>query len=179
MMHRSRVAAGLELAVPDPSSSGAGIAVAPPQLEIGRKVVAFVDDEVTDAALRGGLTALGNELDVRRGTIRNAVRYFEKQTPGQAIIVDITGEENAQGVLDDLARVCPPDVRVFVVGASTEISFYRLLVQDLGVTEYLPKPLTRDVVQRLLLPHFGGNVVSSLRGGHLVALCGARGGVGT
>jgi pilus assembly protein CpaE len=180
MTHRSRAAAAvLELAVPDQSNSGAGLAVAPPQLEIGRKVVAFVEDEVTDAALRGGLTALGNELDVRRGTIRNAVRYFEKQTPGQAIIVDIAGEENAQGALDDLARVCPPDVRVFVVGASTEISFYRLLVQDLGVTEYLPKPLTRDVVQRLLLPHFGGTMVSSLRGGHLVAVCGARGGVGT
>ena len=78
--------------MPDQFSNGADIAVAPPQLEIGRKVVAFVDDEVTDAALRGGLTGLGNELDVRRGTIRNAVRYFEKQTPGQAIIVDITGE---------------------------------------------------------------------------------------
>lgn len=153
----------------------------PPPLEIGRKVVAFVSDEVTDSALRNGLAALGGELDLRRGTIRHAIRYFEKETPGQAIIVDVAGEENTQGVLDDLARVCPPDVRVFVIGDNTEISFYRLLVQDLGVSEYLPKPLTRDMVQRLLLSHFGGSVaeISMPRGGHLVAVCGARGGVGT
>ena len=68
------------------------------------------------------------------------------------------------------------------------IGFYRLLVHDLGVTEYLPKPLTRDAVLRLLLPHlaggrtergFGGGGGLGARGGHLVAVCGARGGVGT
>jgi pilus assembly protein CpaE len=152
-----------------------------PSLEIGRKVVAFVDDEMTEAALRNGLAALGGEFDLRRGNIRQAIRYFEKEAPGNAIIVDIAGEDNPQGVLDDLARVCPPDVRVFVIGDNTEISFYRLLIQDLGVTEYLPKPLTRDAVQRLLLSHFGGAIAEPVmpRGGHLIAVCGARGGVGT
>jgi hypothetical protein len=57
-------------------------------LEIGHAVVAFVSDEVTAAALCGGLTALGGVLDVRDGTIRHAIRYFEKDAPGQAIIVD-------------------------------------------------------------------------------------------
>ena len=153
----------------------------PPPLEVGRKVVAFVDDEVTASALRTGLAVLGTELDLRRGTIHQAVRYFERDAPGQAIIVDIAGEQNPQGVLDNLARVCPPDVRVFVIGDNTEISFYRLLVQDLGVSEYLPKPLTRDVVQRLLLSHLGVGITgpTGMRGGHLVAVCGARGGVGT
>ena len=156
-------------------------APAPVPLQIGRKIVGFVGDDVTEAAVRSGLAALGTELDLRRGTIRQAIRYFEREAPGHGIIVDISGEENPQGVLDELARVCPPDVRVFVVGENTEISFYRLLVHDLGVSEYLPKPLTRDVVQRLLLSHFAAGAVETggQRGGHLVAVCGARGGVGT
>ncbi len=148
-------------------------------LETGR-VVAFVTDDASMAALRVGLLPLAEELDIRRGTVRQAIRYFEKQVPAQAVIVDVTGIEDAQATLDDLARVCPPDVQVFVVGENTDITFYRLLVHDLGVTEYLPKPLTRDSIQRLLLPRLagGGAEPAGGRGGHVVAVCGARGGVG-
>ncbi len=149
-------------------------------LDIGRRVVAIVDDETTAAALRTGLTALGDDFELQRGNIVTAIRSFEKDTPAHALIVDITGVDNAQAALDDLARVCPPDVRVFAIGDNTDISFYRLLVQDLGITEYLPKPLTRDSVLRLL-PHLVGGIAEpgGSRGGHLVAVCGARGGVGT
>jgi pilus assembly protein CpaE len=148
-------------------------------LETGR-VVAFVTDDSSMAALRVGLLPLAEELDIRRGTVRQAIRFFEKQVPAQAVIVDVTGIEDAQATLDDLARVCPPDVQVFVVGENTDITFYRLLVHDLGVTEYLPKPLTRDSIQRLLLPRLagGGAEPAGGRGGHVVAVCGARGGVG-
>ncbi len=150
-------------------------------LDIGRRVVAVVDDDNTAAALRTGLAALGDDFELRRGDIRAATRYFEKASPAQALIVDISGIDNPQAALDDLARVCPPDVRVFVIGENADIGFYRLLVQDLGVTEYLPKPVTRDLVLRLLLPHLGIGFTerTGARGGHLVAVCGARGGVGT
>jgi pilus assembly protein CpaE len=150
-------------------------------LEIGRRVVAMVDDDATATALRTGLAALGNDFELRRGDIRAATRFFEKASPSQALIVDISGIDNPQAALDDLARVCPPDVRVFVIGENANIGFYRLLVQDLGVTEYLPKPLTGDVVLRVLLPHLGSGTAerTGARGGHLVAVCGARGGVGT
>jgi pilus assembly protein CpaE len=148
-------------------------------LETGR-VVAFVTDDASMAALRVGLLPLAEELDIRRGTVRQAIRFFEKQVPAQAVVVDVTGIEDAQATLDDLARVCPPDVQVFVVGENTDITFYRLLVHDLGVTEYLPKPLTRDSIQRLLLPRLAGGSAEPAggRGGHVVAVCGARGGVG-
>ena len=144
------------------------------------RVVAFVTDDASMAALRVGLLPLAEELDIRRGTVRQAIRFFEKQVAAQAVVVDVTGIEDAQATLDDLARVCPPDVQVFVVGENTDITFYRLLVHDLGVTEYLPKPLTRDSIQRLLLPRLSGGTSepSAGRGGHVVAVCGARGGVG-
>jgi pilus assembly protein CpaE len=150
-------------------------------LDTGHRVVAFVTDDASMAALRMGLLQLAEELDLRRGTVRQAIRFFEKQAPTQAVIVDVGGIEDARATLDDLARVCPPDVKVFVVGENTDITFYRLLVHDLGVTEYLPKPLTRDSIQRLLLPHLAGGTAEQIgsRGGHLVAVCGARGGVGT
>jgi pilus assembly protein CpaE len=161
------------------SSEPEPLAAEPASLDAGR-VVAFVTDDASMAALRVGLLPLAEELDIRRGTVRQAIRFFEKQVPAQAVVVDVTGIEDAQATLDDLARVCPPDVQVFVVGENTDITFYRLLVHDLGVTEYLPKPLTRDSIQRLLLPRLAGGTAEPAggRGGHLVAVCGARGGVG-
>lgn len=148
----------------------------------GRGVVAFASDDDTANALRIGLAALGDEFDLQRGNIQTSIKTFVKEKPPSVLIVDISGIENPQIALDDLARVCPPDVRVFVVGENTDIAFYRLLVQDLGVTEYLSKPVTRDAVQRLLLPHLvgrGRDQSDSARGGTIVAVCGARGGVGT
>jgi pilus assembly protein CpaE len=124
-----------------------------PALDLGRGVVAFVEDEITATALRIGLASLGDDFDLQRGDITTSVRTFSKEKPPQVLIVDIGRLDNPQAALDELARICPPDVRVFVVGENTDISFYRMLVQDLGVTEYLAKPVTRDAVQRLLLPH--------------------------
>lgn len=150
-------------------------------LDIGRRVIALVDDDATAAVLRAELAPLGDDFELVRGNIITAIRTFEKEMPPQALIVDLAGVENPLAALDGLARVCPPDVRVFVIGEDTGIAFYRLLVRDLGVSEYLTKPVTNDAALRLLLPHLGGGParLHDPRGGHLVAVCGARGGVGT
>jgi len=139
-------------------------------------LVAFVADEESEAALHGASA----EIDVRRGGVQQAVHYFEKETPAQAVLIDVEGVPDPRQALDELAHVCPPDVKVFVVGDNTDLRFYRMLVQDLGVTEYVHKPLTRDNVQRLLLSHLSGaGLHPGLRGGHVVVACGAAGGVGT
>jgi pilus assembly protein CpaE len=147
----------------------------------GRKVIAFVDDDMTSTALRTGLAVLGDDFELQRGNIRGAIRAFVKETPAHVLIVDITGADDAQAALDDLSRVCPPDVEVFVIGDNTDLHFYRLLVQDLGVSEYMAKPVTRDAVLRILLPRLMTGAIdqSAGRGGAIVCVCGARGGVGT
>ena len=60
------------------------------------RVVAFVTDDASMAALRVGLLPLAEELDIRRGTVRQAIRFFEKQVAAQAVVVDVTGIEDAQ-----------------------------------------------------------------------------------
>jgi pilus assembly protein CpaE len=51
---------------------------------------------------------------------------------------------------------------------------------ELGLTEYLPRPLTRDMVLDQLRPKLLGDVASSQagRGGHVISICGAQGGAG-
>jgi pilus assembly protein CpaE len=68
---------------------------------------------------------------------------------------------------------------VAVIGKRTDISFYRWLM-DLGLAEYLPKPLTRDMVHTRLRPRLLGEQGPdpTERGGHVISVCGAQGGAG-
>jgi pilus assembly protein CpaE len=71
-------------------------------------------------------------------------------------------------------------VKVLVVGDNTDHRFYRQLVRTMGVTEYLAKPVTRDAVLHVFRPLLmAGHVeAESARHGSVIAVCGARGGVG-
>src|SRR6476646_4791168 len=137
------------------------------------RVVCFVNDELSAAALRKGLE--GSNLAIRRGTIRDAIRMLETDTELFALVTDISGIDDPFTELERLAGVCPPDVRVALIGESKEITFYRELM-DLGLTEYLPKPLTRDMVLDQLRPKLLGDAASTPidRGGPVVSICGAQ-----
>lgn len=144
--------------------------------------LAFVVDEASEAALRGGLPkSLGN-FPLRRGDARAAARALEREPTPAVLLVDVSGISDPVGAMEALAAVCTPDVRVLVIGERTEIGFYRQLTRDLGVAEYLHKPLTRDMVARVLGPHLAGEAAAAEeglgRGSQIVAVCGARGGCG-
>jgi pilus assembly protein CpaE len=144
-------------------------------------LLAFVSDDDTETALRAGLLNTVDGVQVHRGTILHAIKYLAKEPTPRALVVDISGVPNPNYELDNLAAVCAPDVRVLVVGEDRDVGFYRELVRNMGVTEYLHKPLTRDHVGRLFVPQIAGVTIdaATARGGSVVAVCGARGGVGT
>src|ERR1700747_3201006 len=125
-----------------------------PSAAIRNRVVCFVNDDLSAAALRTGLK--GSNLEVKRGTIRNAIKMLETDTELLGLVADISGIADPITELERLSRVCPADVRVALIGESTEIPFYRALM-ELGLTEYLPRPLTRDTVQNQLRPKLIGD----------------------
>lgn len=141
------------------------------------RIVCFVNDELSAAALRKGLD--GSNLVIRRGTIRHATRMLETNTDLYALVTDISGMDDPFTELERLASVCPPDVKVALIGDNREITFYRELM-EVGVTEYLPTPITRDMVLDQLRPKLVGDAPAAAndRGGHVVSICGAQGGAG-
>lgn len=141
--------------------------------------LAFLADEESEAAVQAGLADLLGAVRVRRGTVRAATRVLANEPAPEVLLVDISGIEDPVGALHDLAAVCTPDVKVLVVGERAEVSFYRELTRDLGVHEYIYKPLTRTNVASLFGPLVvpGGEKIAQ-RGGQVIAVCGARGGVG-
>src|SRR5215510_7064689 len=91
------------------------------------RVVCFVDDELSAAALRKGLE--GSNLSIKRGTIQNAIRMLETDTELFALVADISGLDDPVTELERLSGVCPADVRVALIGESTDIPFYRALME--------------------------------------------------
>jgi pilus assembly protein CpaE len=152
-----------------------------PQDESRIPLLAFVTDEESEAALRGGLVDIGAGLQVRRGDAHAAARALEREVTPVMLLVDVSGIADPLGALDALAGVCTPDVRVLVIGESSDLALYRSMTRDLGVAEYLYKPLTRDAVTRLFGPHVTGGAAKGTaeRGGTLLTVSGARGGCGT
>lgn len=142
-------------------------------------LLAFLTDEESEAMLRAGLVEALDAITIRRGGVRTAIRALERERTPRILVIDLSGEENPVGALDALAAVCEPDVTVLAIGENGDINFYREVTQDLGITEYIAKPLTRENVARL----FGRRVAGlsdgpAHRGGRVVAVCGVRGGVG-
>ena len=145
-------------------------------------VLAFLLDDATESALRGGLVDQLSNVQIRRGGIKGAIRALRSELSPRVLLVDISGvDEDPIKALDGLASVCSPDVKVIVLGDRSDIEFYRLVTKRLGVDEYLRKPLTRDAVSFLIGPYLAGASPEQdrNRGGRVVAVCGARGGVGT
>ncbi|WP_370143658.1 hypothetical protein [Bradyrhizobium elkanii] len=70
------------------------------------RIVCFVNDELSAAALRKGLD--GSNLVIRRGTIRHATRMLETDTDLYALVTDISGIDDPFTELERLASVCPP-----------------------------------------------------------------------
>lgn len=144
-------------------------------------LAAFVTDAATEAVLRDGLSNLVPEgMDIRRGSVRNAIAFMGKALTPKVVIIDISGQENPLQALSELCDVIEPSARLVVIGDTDNVELYRRIVRDAGAADYIFKPLTSEMIGRQLAPIITfrpveGNVS---RGGRVIAVTGARGGVG-
>jgi pilus assembly protein CpaE len=144
-------------------------------------VLGFVTDADSELAIREGMSELVPSIQLKRASIRQATAMLRKLPSPEVLVVDITGEDAPLAALHDLSEVVEPSTRVLVVGDRADMNFYRSLTRDLGVAEYLYKPLAKEMVARMFGPATLQRPVSSgaLQGGRILAVSGACGGVGT
>ncbi|HLB98859.1 MAG TPA: pilus assembly protein, partial [Acetobacteraceae bacterium] len=118
------------------------------------RIIAFVGNQETEAALREGLLeAVPQGFEIRRGTVRVAIAALQKMPTPHTLIVDVSGEDQPLSALGGLSSVVEPDVRVLVIGDRDDLNFYRQVTRGLGALEYLYQPLMRDMVARHFGPH--------------------------
>jgi len=141
---------------------------------------AFCEFPDTGAALQraGGDRRLSKaHLLVELGGIDAAVAHYRGQvTPNLLIVETKLHGADALAELDRLAEVCDPSTKVIVVGRSNDVELYRELMRR-GASEYLVAPLSPlqliEVISGLYLDPGAAPI------GRVVAVVGARGGVGS
>jgi pilus assembly protein CpaE len=146
-----------------------------------RPLLCFVADAETEQALRSGLSEFGRlQIEFHRAGIEGAITALRGIPTPWTLVVDVAAHPQPLAALEDLSQVVEPDVRVLVVGDRQDVGFYRQLTRSFGVADYLYKPLTAAMVAE----HFGPVVArrrfaaAQARGGRLLTVTGARGGVG-
>jgi pilus assembly protein CpaE len=144
------------------------------------RLLAYVTEPESEGVVRrAAATLLMSGVEIRRGDIRAAARDLERQRSPDILIADLSGIDLPVSAIEALAQVCEPGVRVVAVGDRNDIGLYRDL-RRLGVAEYLFKPLTSDLLERVLGSLSGAaQPEATARQGRIVAVRGARGGVGT
>lgn len=116
---------------------------------------------------------------IRKGSIKEAVRYLSEHSSPRLLMIDISGSDLPLSDIDNLANVCEPGVTVIAIGERNDCGLFRDLLHH-GVADYLVKPLSPSLLQRAIanVADQSETAKSNNKLGKLVAVMGARGGVG-
>jgi pilus assembly protein CpaE len=144
--------------------------------------IGFINDTETMEAVRTALTSsfpLG--LILHRANFREALDTLRNIATPETILIDLSGEEQPLTAMVDLEAAVDPGTRVLALGSRRDVGFYRSLTRSLGVKEYLPKPVTPEIVARDFLPWALGLAPKqdTPRGGTIITVSGIRGGIGS
>ena len=168
--------AAANVAVPTPPTSPAAA---------GRFLAALVDD-VTRETVRATAAQLGwPNPEVHEGGVDILPGLIAGSATPAFLLADISGCADPMAALDAVAAQCETATRVVAVGLANDVTLYRRLI-SMGVSDYLVKPVSSPVLAEAILAATvaataaPGDIpeASPRRAARLIAMIGARGGVG-
>ncbi|HEY3540471.1 MAG TPA: AAA family ATPase [Trinickia sp.] len=140
------------------------------------KLIAVVTDAVSAEVINNVVVDEGIATShVTLGSLDDAVGVMTalKESP-HYLIIDVSGSAMPISDLMRLADVVDPSVTVVAIGERNDVGLFRNLLQ-LGIRDYLVKPLTVELVRRALAAN---DASTSPRMGKALSFVGTRGGVG-
>jgi pilus assembly protein CpaE len=114
-------------------------------------------------------------LKIQMGGMAAAIEAYRNAPTPNVIILETEGRSDILAGLDQLATVCDAGTRVVVVGRMNDVSLYRELVRR-GVSDYVIAPVGPIDVVRTICGLFSTPEAKPV--GRLIAVTGAKGGVG-
>jgi pilus assembly protein CpaE len=141
-------------------------------------VQAFCERAETAAAVQSAAEdrRLGKaHLRVEMGGMAAAIEAYHTSPTPNVIILETEGRGDILGGLDHLATVCDSGTRVVVIGRVNDVTLYRELVRR-GVSDYVIGPVDALDVVRSICGLYSALEAKAI--GRIVAIVGAKGGVG-
>jgi pilus assembly protein CpaE len=142
------------------------------------RAMVFTRDKASEGVVRQCLMGLGvADAQFRPGGVDQAIAEVSSHGPIKLLIVDADGEFPLAAI-SNLLAACSPSTGVVVLGESNDLSLYRHL-RDLGVADYIFKPLVSALVTRACDRVLtGAHEREGAPLGQLISFLGVRGGVG-
>lgn len=115
-------------------------------------------------------------VQCEEGSVEDAVALYRDIASPQLLILqtDVI-DQSFTAQLEELAGCCEEGTSAIVIGPDNDVNLYRRLI-DMGVSDYLVRPISSsqlgEVVARALIEKIG------VTGSRLIAVIGAKGGVG-
>lgn len=143
--------------------------------------LAIVTDDITRAVMVCVAEENGwNENQVLEGSSGEAIDALADIPTPECLVIDLSGSADPIADIDALAHVCEPDTRVIALGDINDVKLFRHLM-EMGVQDYLLKPVSMEDLNEAVTcvdEVETGTPDASDRQGRLIAVIGARGGVG-
>lgn len=114
-------------------------------------------------------------LKIQMGGMPAAIEAYRNAPTPNVIVLETEGRGDILAGLDQLATVCDAGTRVVVVGRMNDVSLYRELVRR-GVSDYVIAPVAPLDIVRSVCGLFSTPEAKPV--GRLIAVTGAKGGVG-
>jgi len=116
------------------------------------------------------------EINVHEGNVEQALELYQANASPDLMIVETeTTDESFIGRLEALSGYCDEKTNAVVIGPVNDVNLYRSLT-SMGVSDYLVRPVPEEtlseVIAKILIEKLGAS------GSRLIAVAGAKGGVG-
>ncbi len=145
---------------------------------------ARVDLFLKDKETTGAATSLVDDwrfarvkVSVEEGDVETAIKaYKETKSPNLIIIETDTTDDSFVEALGRLSEHCDENTSAIIIGPVNDVNLYRSLT-SMGVSDYLVRPVPIETLSEII----AGNLIEKLgaKGSRLIAVVGAKGGVGT
>jgi pilus assembly protein CpaE len=142
-------------------------------------VQAFCETVETAAAVQsaGEDRRLGKaHLKIQMGGMAAAIEAYRTAPTPNVIILEADGRGDILSGLDQLASVCDAGTRVIVIGHINDVGLYRELIRR-GVSDYLIGPINAFDMVRSVCGLYSAPEAKAV--GRIIAIVGAKGGVGS
>ena len=116
-------------------------------------------------------------ISVEEGDVETAIQsYKDTKSPNLIIIESDTTDESFTEKLAKLSEYCDEGTSAIVIGPVNDVDLYRNLT-SMGVSDYLVRPVPLETLSEII----ASNLIEKLgaKGSRLIAVIGAKGGVGT
>lgn len=118
------------------------------------------------------------QLDHVEGGVADAIAAFKGGTPSPDLLIVETDtiDDSFTAQLETLSQYCSEGTAAIVIGPVNDVNLYRKLIA-MGISDYLVRPVKADTlsfdIARTLIERIGAT------GSRMIAVMGAKGGVGT